>query len=408
MNRLRGPLLAALSILVGAWTLRPAPRAACDPGNAGLKLPDGFCATLFAEIAGARHVAVASNGDVFVASQARSGAGGYALRDTDGDGHADQKEQFATASATGIAVTDAAVYFAPSDRVLRFPRSRDALAPTGEGVVIVSGMPTGGHSAKTMALGPGNALFVDHGSASNTCQVGREAQSPGQMPCAELPERAGVWRYDATTPGQTSADGKRWATGLRNAMALAIQPGTGQLWGATHGRDQLRNWGMSEEDNAEKPAEEFGLIAQGADYGWPYCYYDPIAKKKVQAPEYGGDGVKPGECGARTQPAIGFPGHWAPLALAFYDHAAFGPAYRGGAFLAFHGSWNRAPLPQAGYRVVFIPFANGRPTGEYSTFAIDADSPTGLRAAGVAVGPDGALFITSDQSGKVWRITPSR
>jgi glucose/arabinose dehydrogenase len=106
-------------------------------------------------------------------------------------------------------------------------------------------------------------------------------------------------------------------------------------------------------------------------------------------------------------PAIAFPGHYAPLAVAFYSGDAFGARYAGGAFIAFHGSWNRAPLPQAGYRVVFVPFVNGRPQGSYETFATSAKGPTGLRAAGLAVAPDGALFISDDRSGQVWRVTPA-
>jgi glucose/arabinose dehydrogenase len=382
-------------------------RAACDPDNGGLTLPDGFCATLFAELSGPRHLVVAPNGDLFVAQSGRSGGGMTVLRDADGDGHAERSEQVATGTATGIAFADEAVFLAHSDRILRFPWRADRFGVAGEGVEVVSGLPAGGsHSAKTLAIGADGAMYVDHGSAGNVCAASREANAPGIRPCPELTERAGVWRYDANATGQTPATGSRWATGLRNAMALAIEPTTGTLYGAIHGRDQLKNWpGFSDEDNAEKPAEEFGPILQGADYGWPYCFYDPIERRKVLGPEYGGDGVVQGECADKTQPAIGFPGHWAPLALAFYTHASFGPAYQGGAFLAFHGSWNRAPLPQAGYRVVFVPFRDGRPTGEYSTFATATGSATGLRASGVAVGPDGSLYIASDNAGKVWRVT---
>jgi glucose/arabinose dehydrogenase len=402
-------LVLALLPLVGLGALlgfRHAP-VACDPGNAGLKLPAGFCATLFAEVGGARHVAVSADGVVYVASSARTGGGVTALRDADGDGHAEARAQFGPGGGTGVAVSGDAVYFGMNDRIIRYPRRSGELAPSAEGTVIVSGLPTGGHSATTMALGPDGAIYVDHGSRSNSCQEqDRSDRSPGVRPCPELSERAGVWRYDATRAGQTPTPEARWATGLRNAMALAVNPSTGLLWGAPHGRDQLAaNWGFPVETSAEKPAEEFGPIAKGADYGWPYCYFDPITKKKVLAPEYGGDGERQGECADKTQPAIGFPGHWAPMALAFYPSDRFGPAYRGGAFMAFHGSWNRAPLPQAGFRVVFIPFANGQPTGEWSTFAIDAESPTGLRASGVAVGPDGAVYVASDQAGKVWRIT---
>ena len=101
---------------------------------------------------------------------------------------------------------------------------------------------------------------------------------------------------------------------------------------------------------------------------------------------------------------MAFPGHWAPLALAFYDADQFGPKYRGGLFVAFHGSWNRAPLPQAGYRVVFVPFSGGKPSDTYSTFAIAREGPTSLRASGLAVGPDGSLYISADANEKIWRV----
>ncbi len=385
-------------------------REACDPDNGGLTLPDGFCATLFAELVGPRHLVVAPNGDLFVAQQSRGGGGMTVLRDADGDGHADRSEQVVTGSATGVAFANGSVFLGFNDRIVRYPWQAGRFGLAGEGVEVVTGLPSdGGHGATTLTIGADGALYVDHGSASNACAAARGAQVAGQRPCAELPTRAGIWRYDAAATGQTPTTGRRWATGLRNAMALAIEPTTGVLWAAVHGRDRLNSWpGFSDEDNAEKPSEEFGPVTEGADYGWPYCYHDPIAGRKVLAPEYGGDGVREGECAEKTQPAIGFPGHWAPLALAFYTHASFGPAYQGGAFLAFHGSWNRAPLPQAGYRVVFIPFRDGQPTGEYSTFATATDSVTGLRASGVAIGHDGSLYIASDGAGKIWRVTSTR
>lgn len=387
---------------------RPAP-AGCDADNGGLTLAPGFCATLFATLPGPRHIATTPNGDLFVAASGNSG-GLFLLRDRDGDGHSDTSVTYYKGGGTGVALGTDAVYFAPADRVLRFGYTRGALAPVGASTVVVAGLPVSGHSAKTLAMGKDGFLFVDHGSATNSCQVAdRASKSPGQAPCQELAVRAGIWRYDSRKSDQTPANGERWATGLRNAMAIAVEPASGVLYGATHGRDQLgTNWGFSDSDNAEKPAEEFGLIAKGADFGWPYCYYDPIAKKKVQAPEYGGDGAAQGDCGQKTQPLIGFPGHWAPLALAFYSGSAFGTAFRSGAFLAFHGSWNRAPLPQAGYRVVFIPFSGGKPTGEYTTFATGSAGETSVRPSGVAVAPGGtALFIASDASGKIWRVIPT-
>jgi glucose/arabinose dehydrogenase len=184
-------------------------------------------------------------------------------------------------------------------------------------------------------------------------------------------------------------------------MATAMDR-SGNLYAAPHGRDQLgANWGFSDAQNAELPAEEFMQVKAGDDFGWPYCYYDWQQKKKVLAPEYGGDGKAVGRCSTKKDPLIGFPGHWAPMAIAFYYGNQFPASYREGAFIAFHGSWNRAPLPQQGYRVVFVPFASGHPTGQYTTFATSS-IPTG--ASGVAVGPDGSLYISADANGKIWRV----
>ncbi len=379
-------------------------------------LPAGFCATLFATVGSPRHVAVGPHGDVFV-SGTRDGV--TALRDRDGDGHADTTATFGASygSGTGIAIASDAIYYAPNDKVVRFSWRPGSLLPSDGGTVIVSGLPTGGHTAKPISLGKDGSLFVDQGSPGNVC-VGQGAPRRGEVPtepfpvCADLEHRAGIWRYDGRTPGQTLADGERWVTGLRNGMAIGVEPTTGVLWGATHGRDQLGVWpGYSVEDNAEKPAEEFGMLTKGSDYGWPYCYYDPIAKKKMLAPEYGGDNAKQGPCAQKTQPVIAFPGHWAPLQLAFVPpRNSLGAPFASGAFIAFHGSWNRAPLPQDGFRIVFIPFKDGRATGQYSTFAKGAGSgpSSQIKLSGVAVAPEGdAMYVASDQVGKVWRIVPT-
>ena len=189
-------------------------------------------------------------------------------------------------------------------------------------------------------------------------------------------------------------------------MALAVEPGTGKLYAAPHGRDQLaQNWGFTDQQGAELPAEEFMQVEAGDDFGWPYCYYDWQQKLLVLAPEYGGNGKAVGRCSSRKDPLIGFPGHWAPMAIVFYSATQFPAKYRGGAFVAFHGSWNRAPLPQAGYRVDFVPFgAPGKPTGEFETFATSGKGPTSLRPAGLAVGPDGSLYIADQSSGTIWRV----
>jgi glucose/arabinose dehydrogenase len=170
-----------------------------------------------------------------------------------------------------------------------------------------------------------------------------------------------------------------------------------------NGRDQLgENWGFSPEANANNPAEELVPLAEGDDIGWPYCYYSNDVHKKVLAPEYGGDGRTVGRCATAKNPAIAFPAHWAPMALAFYPGRQLGPTYAGGLFLTFHGSWNRAPLPQDGFRVVFAPFVDGKPTGQYDTFA--SMKAGEFRPVGIAVAKDGALFVSADGNRKIWRI----
>ncbi|HEX5386379.1 MAG TPA: PQQ-dependent sugar dehydrogenase [Gemmatimonadales bacterium] len=403
----RGAALALGAFAVAATPSRhPAPSCAKD--NAGLTLPDGFCAAVFAQDLGpARHLAVAPNGDVFANISDKNVAG---MRDTTGDGVADLVRHFGKDGGTGIALTDGFLYYATDDAVYRYPWRAGQLEPTSPRETVVSGLPHGGdHNAKSIAIGPGDALYVNVGSATNSCQVAnRQSHSPGKDPCTELETRAGIWRFSASKPGQTFGDGERFATGLRNTVALAIQPGTGALYGAMMGRDQLtQNWGVPAKKGAENPGEELVRIEKGDNFGWPYCYYDVDLHHLVLAPEYGGDGTRVGRCAEFKEPLIAFPGHWAPLAIAFSTPATarqFGSAYRDGLFIAFHGSWNRAPLPQAGYRVSWVPFRSGKPTGKYSTFAIGSAGPTWLRASGVAVGPDGALYVASDGKGMIWRI----
>jgi glucose/arabinose dehydrogenase len=379
-----------------------------------LVLPEGFCATVVASGLGpVRQLAVAPNGDLYAALSGKSGdatGGVLAFRDRDGDGKPDERTSFGPGGGNDVEVHDGYIYFAPNDRIVRY-RLSGKLEPEGKEETVVAGLPTdGSHKAKSLAFGSGDTMFVAIGSATNSCQkIDRLPASPGKDPCTELETHAGIWQFSASRPGQRLADGRRFATGLRNAIAVTTNPGTGVLFASVHGRDQLSdNWGFSNEVNANNPGEELVRIQGGDDYGWPYCYYSNQYKKKVLAPEYGGDGQKVGRCAAAKNPLISFPGHWAPMAIAFYPGDQFGPTYKGGLFIAFHGSWNRAPLPQAGYRVVFVPFASGRPTGEYSTFATDKSSPTSLRASGVAVAPDGSLYISADQNGKIWRVTKTK
>jgi glucose/arabinose dehydrogenase len=404
----------ALTPLVLGFVLHfsPGTHPGCDPDNGGLVLPEGFCATVVASQLGpVRQLAVAPNGDLYAALSGKPGdntGGVLAFRDKDGDGKPDERASFGPGGGNDVKLHNGYVYFALNDRITRFRLSEGKLEPTGKEETVVSDLPSdGGHQAKSLAFGPGDAMYVNIGSKTNSCQkTDRVPASPGVEPCTELEKRGGIWRFSADRLGQRFAERQRYATGLRNAMALATQPGTDVLFAAVHGRDQLSdNWGFSNEVNANNPAEELVRVESGADYGWPYCYYSNQYKKKVLAPEYGGDGQKTGRCSSAKDPVLAFPGHWAPMAIAFYPEDRFGPKYKGGLFVAFHGSWNRAPLPQEGYRVAFVPFANGRPSGEFTTFAQGKEGPTSLRASGVAVGSDGSVYISADQNGKIWKVT---
>jgi glucose/arabinose dehydrogenase len=400
------PLLGSLILAFG-----PRPPSSCDPRNNDLVLPAGTCAIVVARGVGpVRQLAVSATGDLYAAIQSGS-HGVLALRDTTGDGKPDERASFGPAGANDVEIHQGYLYVSLNDRILRYRLSAGKLEPSGKMETVVSDLPIGGnHKAKSLAFGRGGEMYVSIGSATNSCQqADRQDRSPGKDPCRELERRAGIWQFSADRPGQQFSDGRRFATGLRNPLALAIQPGTGKLFAAVHGRDQLGdNWGFSPEMNAENPAEELVEVEQGDDFGWPYCYYSNEQHKKVLAPEYGGDGKKVGRCASAKDPLLAFPGHWAPLALAFYQADLLGPDYKGGLFIAFHGSWNRAPLPQAGYRVVFVPFSNGKPSGDYSTFATGKGGPTELRASGLAVAPDGSLYISADQNEEIWRVMKQR
>jgi glucose/arabinose dehydrogenase len=282
--------------------------------------------------------------------------------------------------------------------------------------VVVLGLPlTGGHTMHPFAITREGTLFVNSGSATNACQVeDRKLHSPGKDPCDELPLRAGLWRYDARGNDQEFGPGGRYASGLRNTVALTIHP-TGSLYGVPHGRDQLHeNWPerFTAHQGSELPAETMYRIAAGADYGWPYCYFDPFQNRYVLAPEYGGDGRRTDRCADKPVPVAAFPAHWAPDAMLFYTGTRFPERYRNGAFIAFHGSWNRVP-EQQGYNVAFVPMdAAGNPRGKLEVFADGFAGPYKdperalHRPTGLALGPDGALYISDDQGGRVWRVVP--
>jgi glucose/arabinose dehydrogenase len=374
-------------------------------------------------------MAITPRGDVFVAINSprnnQPSFGIIGLRDNDGDGKADEQTQFSPGlGGSGLAWDAGVLYLGANDRVVRFKLPSGQLAPKDEAEIVVSGLPSNGdHISKTLAMGKNRNLFVNFGSASNACQVqNRAAQSPGVLPCPEMPIRAGVWRFDASGTNQVQANGEHYATGLRNAVALAWNSRTNELWGVPHGRDMLfENWPQffTVEEDAVLPAEEFVRITNGSDTGWPYCYVDAVfQRRKVLAPEYGGDGVivsNPAmgiNCASYTQPMVSFGAHWAPNGLHFYTGQQFPRRYHDGAFIAFHGGFDRAPLPNEGYQVQFVPFGgNGLPSGGAEEFANGLAGSTGPlpataqhRPVGVTEGPDGSLYVSDDRGGRIYKI----
>ncbi len=429
-----GLLLAALQ-LSGA-TAQGAPAAdqhdACPGDAVGITLPRGFCATMFADNIGhARQIVVAPNGVVYVNTwsgqyykNGTPSADGFivALKDSKGDGHADMVARFGETAAngsrggTGIALYKGALYAETNDRIIRYALAEGEIAPRSAPETIVSGLPlTGDHPMHPFAIDAAGNLFVDLGSATNACQKqNRIPHSPGIKPCTELETRAGIWRYDANKTNQRFSPAARFATGLRNGEGISFDA-AGRIFATQHGRDQLyENWPelYTSQQGQNLPAEELVQLERGADFGWPECYFDNEQKKLVLAPEYGGDGGKKiGVCAEKRPPVAFFPAHWAPNDMKIYDGAQFPAAYRGGAFIAFHGSWNRAPGPQGGYNVVFQPLADGKASGPYVVFAdgfagaVKEPGSAAHRPSGLAVGPDGALYITDDQHGRIWRVT---
>ncbi|NND05500.1 MAG: c-type cytochrome [Saprospiraceae bacterium] len=406
-----------------------------DPDNGGLFLPGNFAALVVVDSIGrTRHIAVNDNGDIYAKlsyNDAMDGANGtVGLRDIDHDGRADSVVYFGDyidegGSAVGVTIRNGYLYTSLVRKVLRNRLTMGELVPTSKTEVVLTDVDENvvknWHTTKPLAFDNKGYMYVPFGSPSDACQdihkygpVGIPG-GKGLDPCPELEDHAGIWRFEEGKIGLTQRDGYRFATGIRSVVGMQWNPADESLYAVGNGIDNFNTifpdiytlW-----QAAVLPAETLMKVTEGTDYGWPYAYYDHIQQKNVLQPGYGGDGVKVGRANQYADPAIGFPGHWAPMDVLFYQGSQFPERYKHGAFVAFHGSTDRSPYPQAGYIVCFVPFENGVSAGHWEVFA---DGFTGVdtvvntsdavyRPMGLATGPDGSLYISESNQGKIWRV----
>lgn len=362
----------AIAVLVVAVQYRASIAALLAPGGrADLTVPDGFVATVFADgLERPRFLAWAPDGRLVVAE---SGANRIvALADTDGDGAADVREVFASGLSTPHSVVwhRGALYVGVPTGVVEL-KDEDGDGKADARRTIIDDYPTEGHSTRTVLFLPDGRMVVSVGSSCNVCREDDE-------------RRATVVAYD----GPSGKNERIFARGLRNAVGLALHPKTGRLWATNNGRDWLGD---------DQPPETVYVVEEGKDYGWPRCHAGDLVD-----PDHGSEGA----CQGVAAPVLEMQAHSAPLGLAFYTGTMFPPEYRGDLFIAFHGSWNRS-VP-TGYKVVR---ANVRDDGGVDAavdFVTGFAGPQGEnlrgRPVGLAVGPDGALYISDDKGGHVYRV----
>ncbi|QES89714.1 sorbosone dehydrogenase [Rhizosphaericola mali] len=394
-----------------------------NPDSSGINVPDSFVAKIFADSIGeTRHIVVSQNNVVYIKLMAlKDGKGIAILKDRNNDGVADQLKYFGDFAGTGIDIYDNNLYASSDEGIYRYKINSDGyIMDTNLPTTIVEGLiARNEHQAKAFTIDPNGNIYVNIGAYSNACQMeDRVPGSRGMYPCPILDSAGGIWKFDANKINQKYKDGSRYATGLRNVVGLDWNTQTQSLFVMQHGRDQLADMApkfFDAEKSAEIPAESLYELHQGDNAGWPYVYYDPFQKKLLLAPEYGGNGKRKADS-SYLNPIANYPAHWAPNGLLFYTGNQFPAKYKNGAFIAFHGSWNRAPKPQQGFCVVFQPFKDGKPFGDYEIFAKGfpgTDAPlqnpgdAAHRPCGLAQGPDGALYVTDDVKGRVYKITYS-
>ena len=335
-----------------------------------IRLPPEFDISVFQTgLRDPRMMAIGPDGHLYVAER---GAGRIVrLPDEDGDGLSDGIEVAADGLNAPSSIDfyeDGSLYVGETTRVLRL-RESDQPGVFEQAEVVIDGLPSGGHSTRTVLFSPDwESLFVSIGSSCNVC-------------IEEDERRAAIVRYNPDGAGE-----EIYAEGLRNAVGITFRPGTKELWATNNGRDWLGD---------DQPPETIYLVAEGDDTGWPRCHAGRIVD-----PDYGEEGA----CEGIKVPAVEMQAHSAPLGLAFYTGEQFPEEYRGDLFVAFHGSWNRS-VP-TGYKIVRIPMEDGQP-GPVEDFAagwLRADGSQWGRSVDVLTAPEGSLFVSDDGGGTIYRI----
>jgi glucose/arabinose dehydrogenase len=326
-----------------------------------LFLRPGFKITVFASADGVRNLVLGPGGAVYAALQGPGRV--IRIAHADGDTVAGATADVATGlnGPFGIAFRGDTMYVGEQTKVTRF-------APgSASGQTIVSGLPSGGHSTRTVVFGPDGLMYVAVGSSCNICDESDK-------------RRAAVTRFNADGSGE-----HLFSTGLRNSVGLAFNPSTGELWATNNDRDNLGD---------DLPPEHLNILKDGKFYGWPNCYLPG-----KQNPEYAS-----ADCSTVEPPAITFQAHSAPLGITFYSGSAF-PGYKGDAFLTYHGSWNRS-IP-TGAKVVHVKVQNGKPVSieDFVTGWLLPDGSKWGRPVAVLALRDGSLLISDDQGGRIWRVS---
>ncbi len=350
-------------------TQTPAATQVVPPPNP-ISLPQGFGISVFAQgLSGPRMMAIRPDGQLYVADRGNDRI--VRLPDRNGDGIADGVEVV----RSGINSPDSLAFYKDGSLYVSTPTTILRLSqPDANGVfqntqIIVDGLPSGGHSTRTVIFSPDfSTMFVQIGSSCNVCN---ESDN----------RRATIMSFNPD-----GSNGQIFAKGLRNAVGMTFRPGTNELWATDMGRDYLG-------DN--QPPETIYQVQQGMDAGWPRCHAGNIID-----PDFG----SPNACQGVAAPVIQMQAHSAPIGLLFYTGQQFPSEYQGSLFVAFHGSWNRS-VP-TGYKIVRIPMNGGQPSGPVQDFAtgwLIGSSPWG-RPVDIVQAPDGSLFVSDDGAGLIYRI----